>query len=120
MVRAGQRGVEGEHAEPDNPFLRGRLRGNPALRREVEAARAANQPRSVLLGRSVRTVTEHEHDDNGRLIRSVATTEPLWTDEDRDLLLALLAEEAEECTGCGQPLAQTTDPANRGTYEVSK
>lgn len=44
----------------------------------------------------------------------------MWTDDDRDLLLALLAEEAEECSGCGQPLAQTTDPDNRGTYEVSR
>lgn len=47
-------------------------------------------------------------------------SDPLWTDEDRDLLLALLAEEREECSGCGRPLAETTDPANRGGYEVHR
>lgn len=44
----------------------------------------------------------------------------MWTDDDRELLLALVAEEAEECGGCGRPFAETTDPANRGTYEVSR
>jgi hypothetical protein len=34
--------------------------------------------------------------------------------------MALLAEEADECTGCGQPLTQTTDPVNRGAYEVDR
>lgn len=32
--------------------------------------------------------------------------------------MALQAEESEECGGCGQPLAQTIDPTNRGSYEV--
>lgn len=34
--------------------------------------------------------------------------------------MALLAEEAEACAGCGQPLPQTTDPANRGSYKVDR
>ncbi|MFE6866007.1 hypothetical protein ACFVFS_05585 [Kitasatospora sp. NPDC057692] len=35
--------------------------------------------------------------------------EPLWTDEDRAWALALLAVEAETCSGCGHPLADTLD-----------
>ncbi|MFB7671682.1 hypothetical protein ACFC26_09715 [Kitasatospora purpeofusca] len=30
--------------------------------------------------------------------------EPLWTDDDRAWALALLAVEAETCSGCGHPL----------------
>jgi hypothetical protein len=37
--------------------------------------------------------------------------EPLWTDDDRAWALALLEVEAEVCRGCGQPLAESTDPA---------
>lgn len=36
------------------------------------------------------------------------------------MLLALQAEEAEECGGCGQPIRETTDPANRQAYEVRR
>lgn len=36
--------------------------------------------------------------------------EPLWTPEDRAWALALAVVEAESCSGCGQPLAQTLDP----------
>jgi hypothetical protein len=44
----------------------------------------------------------------------------VWTDEDRDLLLALLAEDAVACTGCGHPLDVTTDGANRGRWDVKR
>jgi len=44
----------------------------------------------------------------------------MWTDEDRDLLLALLAEEREECSGCGNPLEISTDPATQRTWEVHR
>lgn len=30
----------------------------------------------------------------------------------------MLAEEADECGGCGRQLGETIDPANIGTYEV--
>lgn len=35
----------------------------------------------------------------------------LWTEEDRAWALALLAVEDEVCRGCGQPVADSTDPA---------
>lgn len=54
------------------------------------------------------------------MIRSVTTADPLWTDEDRNLLLALLAEEREECSGCRQPLEISTDRRTQGTWQVKR
>lgn len=39
-----------------------------------------------------------------------------WTQEDRDYALALLAVEADTCSGCGQSRSQTTDPAMQDGY----
>ena len=50
----------------------------------------------------------------------VTTHEAPWTDEDRDLLLALAEEERGECAGCSRPMTETTDPDNRGMYEVRR
>lgn len=44
--------------------------------------------------------------------------EPEWTDEDRGWLLALLAERAAECSGCGHPLDEARDPATAGRWQV--
>lgn len=55
-------------------------------------------PRSVFLGRIPRR------------------GEPLWTDEDREWALALLAYEADLCSGCGQSRAETTDEDNEFSY----
>lgn len=44
----------------------------------------------------------------------------MWTDEDRNLLLALLAEEREECSGCNQPLHISTDRKTQGTWQVER
>jgi hypothetical protein len=54
------------------------------------------------------------------LIRSVTTTDPLWTDEDRNLLLALLAEERDECRECGHPYDVSTDRKTQGTWRVHR
>lgn len=51
------------------------------------------------------------------MIRLITTSEPLWTDEDRLLLLALAAEEAEQCD-CGHPLEVSTDPTTQRTWRV--
>ena len=49
-----------------------------------------------------------------------APGEPLWLDEDRAWALALTLEENEVCGGCGQPLAECTDPRNEfGVYQAS-
>lgn len=37
-----------------------------------------------------------------------AAGEPLWTDRDRAEAVALVIEEADACTGCGQPRSEST------------
>ena len=82
------------------------------LRDILRAARSWSVPLSVFLGREV--VTTHEHDSAGRLVRS--TQQPLWTAEDREAALALAAYEASLCSGCGDPLAETTKPEHEDAY----
>jgi hypothetical protein len=50
----------------------------------------------------------------------VTTTESRWTDEDRSLLLALLAEEHDECRECGHPRDVSTDRRTQGTWRVHR
>ncbi|PJN24065.1 hypothetical protein [Kitasatospora sp. CB02891] len=40
-----------------------------------------------------------------------ASGDPLWLDDDRAWALALLQVEGEACRGCGQSVADSTDPA---------
>lgn len=49
----------------------------------------------------------------GRIVRP---GEPAWLPEDRDEALALMANDAATCHGCGQPRAESTDPANEYGY----
>lgn len=90
-----------------------RIAGDRALRDHLIAARGWTGPSpSRFLGRPVRT--DYVLDEHGRVIGSV--TEPDWTDDDRDLALALLAYEASLCHGCGHPLAETTRPEAEEAY----
>jgi len=57
-------------------------------------------------------------DDAGRVVRSVTTAEPEWTETDRGLVLALLAEQRETCQSCGHPMALCRDPHTAGTWQV--
>lgn len=50
--------------------------------------------------------------------RVVGPGEPLWLEEDRAWALALAQVEAEQCPGCGQPLAETTDPGAQYAYQA--
>ena len=66
-------------------------------------------PRSQLLGREPEETTTYEYDENGRLLRSVTTREPRWTDEDIAWAAAWMQEQADCCPGeCGLPLSETT------------
>ncbi len=60
----------------------------------------------------------YEHDDDGLLIRSMTTADPDWSDVDRGLVLALLAERAETCVSCGHPVSECRDFATRGQWTV--
>lgn len=44
--------------------------------------------------------------------------EPEWSDVDRGLLLALLAERAEICSLCGHPMSVCRDPKTAGSWRV--
>lgn len=48
-------------------------------------------------------LTEHEYDEQGRLVRSVAIREPLWTEQDSAEVLALTEYRAGLCPCCGLP-----------------
>jgi len=88
--------------------------GDPALRATLRAARAWGVPLSVFLGR--KQVTTHEY-LNGQPVRS--TTEPLWLETDRSAAMALELYEADLCTGCGQPMSESTLLENEEQYQIS-
>lgn len=77
-------------------------------------------PYSVFCGASNVSETSYEHDDAGLLIRSVTTTEPQWTDLDRGLVLALLAERSERCPLCNHLMSECRDPRTAGTWTVQE
>lgn len=49
---------------------------------------------------------------------ALTVAEPDWSDLDRGLLLALLAEQRETCNQCGHPMSVCRDPTTRGTWQV--
>lgn len=63
------------------------------------------------------TETVYEYDGD-RLVRSTTVTEPEYSELDRGLLLALLAEKADVCTACGHPAWQCRDPKTAGQWQV--
>jgi predicted component of type VI protein secretion system len=52
--------------------------------------------------------------------RVVADGDPLWTDEDRDYALALLAVEADRCDGCGHQRSESTSIEADSGYRAEK
>jgi hypothetical protein len=52
--------------------------------------------------------------------RVVAEGEPLWTDEDRDYALALLAVEADRCDGCGHQRSESMAFESDSGYHAEK
>ncbi len=69
-------------------------------------AERLQQPRSRLEGREPAQVTEHEYDEQGRLIRSITTSEPTWTEEDLAEVMALQEWRDSLCPCCGLPSAK--------------
>ncbi len=97
---------------PPSPDPFERVASDPLLRQAIEAARSWGVSPSRFLG--AETTTRHEYDVGHRLARSV--TSPEWTPEDRDLVFALMAWEAQLCPGCQHPLAETLKPENEERY----
>ena len=79
---------------------------------------AAGTSYSVFRGAQQVTETTFEYDDDGMLLSSVSVAESVWTDQDRGLLLALLAERRDTCSECGHPMSQCRDPKTAGTWRV--
>lgn len=51
----------------------------------------------------------------GRVVRP---GEPLWTQEDSSLAVALTIAEATTCSGCGQDRRESTEKENEFAYEI--
>ncbi|MFF0823066.1 hypothetical protein ACFYUR_22115 [Micromonospora haikouensis] len=66
-------------------------------------------------------MTRHYHDRRGRLVRSVTTREPAWTEQDRAEVIALAYyRRTELCPcGCGHRYADTTSPEETGPQFVA-
>ena len=62
-----------------------------------------------------RTVVEYQY-DNGRVSRTISTTESEWDDTERAWMLALHVYNTDRCQGCGGRWSETTDPENEDAY----
>ena len=63
----------------------------------------------------------HEYDDTGRLVRSVTTREPEWTDDDRAWMYALKLYRSWLCPRCGRLLEECTSNHETGPeFRVSR
>lgn len=58
------------------------------------------------------------YDGEGRVTRTVTRREVEWDDEQRAMMLAYQAHLADTCSGCGNPLSETTDRAAEGQYRA--
>lgn len=88
------------------------VRADAGLRDLLRAARSWGvQPARLLGRRTVELVAEL--DDAGRAVRYCA---PPWDLADVALVLALEVVEAETCSGCGHPMAESMAKANEFRY----
>lgn len=86
------------------------------LRAVLRAARSWGVSPGRFLGNEPARTYTLERDDVGRVARIVEHTDPEWDGQSRELALALEAYEVGLCSGCRQPLSETTDPAAEGRY----
>lgn len=77
-------------------------------------------PRSRWLGQPQRSITTYTYTDDGHLERAETLTDPGWTREDRDLLVALAVVERDVCPGCGSQRSTAWDPSTAGTWRVTE
>ena len=74
---------------------------------------------SVFRGAPQVSETVHVY-EGGVLVRAVTTAEAEWTDLDRGLLLALLAEQRETCQLCGHQMSECRDPRTARTWQIKE
>lgn len=58
---------------------------------------------------------DHEHDEDGQLVRTVVRRESEWDDDEVSWMLALALYRAQLCPS-GHWTPESTDPANEGRY----
>jgi hypothetical protein len=77
-------------------------------------------PLSQFEGRVPATTTEYEY-DGGLMVRSTTTSEPLWTEHDQAVMVALARYRETLCSCCGLPAAMTlADERDAPQFVVSK
>jgi hypothetical protein len=92
---------------------------DPGHRAVLVAARAWGVSPSRFMGETVRTVTTHETDAAGTVLRSVTVADSDWTADDATSALDLIEYEGGLCPGCSQPFAETTDSQNEFAYKAT-
>lgn len=90
------------------PFLARRLVDSPELRTKVEAAYNLGISVKRLDGWEPVEVSEHEYDDDGRLIRTVTRREAEWDDHERAWMDAWLLYRSNVHDACGHYLPDST------------
>jgi hypothetical protein len=90
-----------------------RVASDAGFRAALEAARSWGVSPSVFAGRELVTFYEHA---SGRLVAS--RTESAWTQEDRELAMALVDYEADSCPACGGHLPETAAAENEERYDA--
>lgn len=90
-----------------------RVATDAAFRAALVAARSWGARPTEFLGLPV--VSVHELDPAGRVVRVERAG---WSDDDRELAMALAVFEADACPGCGGQIAETTSPENEERYEA--
>jgi hypothetical protein len=107
----------GESPGGQIPFGSAELRKSERLRAESHAAYKLGISHKRFVGwepRRVTTVTEWTEEGWPR--QWITETEAEWDEEERELRLAYLADQADTCSGCGHPLEESTsneaDPNN--------
>jgi hypothetical protein len=115
-------------AEPPGrrrPFLVSRLGADRDFLTRVELADRHGIAPSALDGRAPAETTVYEHDQGGRLVRSVTVREPAYTEADVAKLTALAVYRDSLCPACGGPLAECTSheatgPKFRASYLICR
>lgn len=89
---------------------------DPQLRAFLTVARSWGVSPSRFAGETPASRTVYTYDQYGRLLTSVTTHDPEWTEEDREMAFLLHEYEQTLCGGCGHPLTETTDPQHEFSY----
>ncbi len=58
------------------------------------------------------------YDEHDRLVRSITTVEPEWTEREQAVMLALQEYRDGLCPSCGRPLAECTAAESEEQYAV--